>query len=285
MDARDSATDICTGALDNKDAGILRLTDQIFLSSCPNGGMGPWLPTVSAWSAFRKVSEKIDCHSYTPLPPSEINTTAKMLSCHCECRSVAFNISRPSKVSRDSATGPYPDLLKPYTHDPASFPENTRDDKWWLRENDTRFLAGTCACESCRKNAGFDIQCWAFVPKVNILTSSSSFGEGEAKQFFDAKPEMLKCYRSSKGTYREFCAKCGATVFWHCDRRSNLIDVSVGVMDAKEGPRAEGWLEWWTERVSFEEDARDKELVSMLKAGLGRWGKMKAEVEGGSERE
>ena len=33
------------------------------------------------------------------------------------------------------------------------------------------------------------------------------------------------------------------------------MDVSVGLLDAAEGARAATWLDWWTERVSFSEDA------------------------------
>jgi hypothetical protein len=54
---------------------------------------------------------------------------------------------------------------------------------------------------------------------------------------------------------REFCSRCGATVFWHDKFRPELIDVSVGLLRAAEGSRAGSWLEWWTGRVSFLEEA------------------------------
>ena len=99
---------------------------------------------------------------------------------------------------------------------------------------------------------------------------------------------MLRSYESSPGVMREFCPTCGATVFWHDKHRPELIDVSVGLLDAPEGARAEEWLEWWLARVSFEEDAgREREgsgkeetaveaegwnLIPALKRGLGRGG-------------
>jgi hypothetical protein len=81
---------------------------------------------------------------------------------------------------------------------------------------------------------------------------------------------------------------CGATVFWHDKHRPELIDVSVGLLDAPEGARAVEWLEWWLARVSFEEDAGREgmgggkeegfveaerwDLIPALKRGLVRRG-------------
>lgn len=52
-----------------------------------------------------------------------------------------------------------------------------------------------------------------------------------------------------------------------------MIDVSVGLLRAKSGARAEEWLEWATGRVSFAEDAPDKMLIRILETGLQDWGK------------
>lgn len=46
-----------------------------------------------------------------------------------------------------------------------------------------------------------------------------------------------------------------------------MIDVSVGLLDAEEGARAERWLEW-RDRVSFGEMAQNGALVEMLGRGL-----------------
>ncbi|KAL2135035.1 hypothetical protein VTI74DRAFT_10072 [Chaetomium olivicolor] len=155
-----------------------------------------------------------------------------------------------------------------------------------------KYLSGTCACPSCRLTSGFEIQTWAFIPRQNIfislsspsypsssspLSSSSSNStviinqrseEQQQQQQYEpldfsplrrttttATTSPLKSYESSPGRIREFCARCGATVFWHDGFRPDLIDVSVGLLRAPEGARAEGWLEWWTGRVSFSEEA------------------------------
>lgn len=77
---------------------------------------------------------------------------------------------------------------------------------------------------------------------------------------------------------REFCGKCGANIFWHCEERPELIDVSVGVLDPNEGARVEGWLDWWTGRVSFEEGAVSRCLVGSLERGLKEWGEKRQGV-------
>ena len=59
------------------------------------------------------------------------------------------------------------------------------------------------------------------------------------------------------------------------------MDVSVGLLNADEGATAETWLDWWTERVSFAEDAGNGRtgemasnarcLIDNLETGLRGW--------------
>jgi hypothetical protein len=174
----------------------------------------------------------------------------------CHCGGVSFRLTRPNPTSR-LCSSPWPDLIVPY-HSASS--ANPEDIKWWLRGDDSKYLAGTCACRSCRLGSGSPIQAWAFVPKVNILQPNGQplhFGIGTLRQV-----------ESSTDCFREFCDTCGATVFWHCRERPDLIDVSIGLLRATEGARAESWLDWWTERVSFSEEALDKKLIERLELGL-----------------
>lgn len=177
------------------------------------------------------------------------------LSGHCHCGGVQLYITPPDASSLQ-ARSPWCDLLVPY-HSGSS--ENTHDVKWWLREGNTKYLAGTCACNSCRLGSGFPIQTWAFIPKSNIQNgdhSPLSFSRGTMQRYY-----------SSPGVYREFCSGCGATVFWHCDQRPSLVDVSVGLLQS-DGVRAERWLEWATGRVSFAELAVQQDLIEKLEKGL-----------------
>ncbi|KAL9101994.1 MAG: hypothetical protein Q9187_009177, partial [Circinaria calcarea] len=56
--------------------------------------------------------------------------------------------------------------------------------------------------------------------------------------------------------------------------RPDLIDVSIGLMEAESGARAEEWLEWARDKVSYAEFAQNKPLISSLNAGLKAWGRM-----------
>ncbi|KAL9124903.1 MAG: hypothetical protein Q9217_005815, partial [Psora testacea] len=269
-------TEICSGALDWEGReNLLQLTDHIFLSDTKDGGLSPWLPGVKSWEGFSETSEEVtDISATYPKQQQPEKPTSSELTCYCHCRSIVFKITRPTAASCATVSGPYTDALLP----PA---------------NGTRYLAGTCACHSCRKSSGFDMHNWAFVPKANILSchpppSSSSSNEPDESDTNSTKPQhqqqqqldfekldKLKTYHSSPGKSRDFCARCGATVFWRSEERPLLLDVSVGLVDEggeEGGARAEGWLNWWTGSVHFEEDAENKVFIGRLKEGMALWG-------------
>ena len=259
----DTATedrDICTGVLEGAEAVVVRLKRHIFVADSRDGGLCDWIPDVEAWEGFSNVGRKWDAGWKKDGPKARPKGDGE-LQAYCRCKGVRFKITRPDESSAN-LTAPRGDIVGP----PTTEPDGSKDDgAWWLRENGTKYLGGTCACDECRLASGFDIQAWAFVPKANISQLNGEpldFGAG-----------TLKRYDSSEGVYREFCRKCGATVFWHSDSRPELIDVSAGLLDAEEGARAESWLGWETERVSFQEEAQNKDLISRLSAGLKRWGK------------
>ncbi|KAH8698323.1 Mss4-like protein [Talaromyces proteolyticus] len=186
---------------------------------------------------------------------------ANLLHARCHCGGVAFSITRPNDQSR-AASSPWSDLLVPF-HLASS--ANSDDVKWWLCAENTKYLAGACACKSCRLASGFPIQTWTFVSKINLINNATAEMDGEG---FSYETGTLQRYQSSPEIYREFCRICGATVFWHCDWRPGVVDVSVGMLRARSGARAEDWLEWVTGRVSFAEDALDKPLIALLEKGL-----------------
>ena len=187
--------------------------------------------------------------------PESFRSADETLRASCHCGGVRYTVTRPSEASKQCSS-PWPDLIVPH----SAHSDNPEDVKWWLRDRDTKYLAGTCACRSCRLATGSPIQTWAFVPKANIRKM-----DGTSLEYTLG---TLKQYKSSDNTYREFCSSCGATVFWHCDERPDLIDVSVGLLRASEGSRAENWLKWHTKRVSFKEHAFDSTLAAELERGL-----------------
>lgn len=252
--------DLCTGALDSPD--LTKMHEHIFVADTIDGGLSDWIPNANKGKERQKESSSLN--EVARLKPSEtlqeISPKTQSLKGYCHCRGVQFTVHRPSHTPSINNV-PWPDLIMPYHLD---FAENSGDLKWWLRANNEKYLAGTCACHSCRLGSGYDIQTWAFIPKANLTQ-----GTGQDLNYFAG---TLRQYESSMGTYREFCRVCGATVFWHSDDRPDIVDVSVGLLDSDEGARAEDWLEWWTGRVSFEELALNKGYISSLSQGLKNWG-------------
>ena len=253
---------LCSGALDFA-TGIVELEDHVFVVDTKDGGLREWILDIPAWEESRqdpgKYIEQRKAYK-AKLPEISSTDTDNRLPCSCHCKGVHFEITRPGPNS-SMLHSPWPDLLMPYFENAS---DNSEDAKWWIKGGGTKYLAGTCACNSCRLGSGYDIQGWAFIPKVNIKKPN--------RDPIDYNIGTLKRYTISEGAYREFCGMCGAVVFWHNDERPDLVDVSVGLLEARSGARAEEWLEWCTERVSFKELAQNKALIEKLSKGLKDWG-------------
>ena len=249
---------ICSGALEQRE-GLIEFGEHIHVADTKDGGLRDWMLNIPAWEGSSRQSKEIpkgQLFSVTPkLDSTPIN---ERLHAHCACEGVQFDVTRPDRYSSECSL-PWPDLIIPYHSNEST---NEDDVKWWLRAGGTKYLAGTCACVSCRKKAGFDVQVFAFIPLANVQQL-----DGKP---FDSETGTIQQYRSSPGVRRGFCRVCGANVFWHADGRAGM-DLSVGLFDAPSGARAEEWLEWWTERVSFEELAANKVYISSLSKGLKHW--------------
>lgn len=263
---------------------------HINVASTRDGGLSIYLPEIRG----RKMDDKSRWGEPGDDMSPDIGTGEEdILPASCHCGNVSFHVTRPDESSSVPRRA-YSDLIHPSIYTPAAIVANPEDDKWWLRlpspqsrthsspqvqdQNDlkpTRYLAGTCSCRPCRLNSGFEIQSWAFVPKSNILfhVPSSNAPRPSATSMpldFNAiPPGILNSYHSSSGAIRDFCAQCGATVFWRDKQGAEVVDISAGLFDATEGARAERWLDWWTGRVSFAEETR-----------TGRSGDVAARAEG-----
>lgn len=250
---------ICTGALKGGE-GIVKLEHQLFVADTKDGGLAPWLLDGTPWEGWNFKSKEITKDSLftRSKPNAKPQRSSDKLHCRCHCGGVEFDITAPSKES-SNISSQLPDLLE----EP---PEQNESEQWWLRCGGTKYLAGNCACNSCRLGSGYDIQSWAFVPKANIHQKDGSP--------IDFAMGTLKQYNSSKDVLREFCGVCGAVVFYRANDRPDLIDVSTGLMEAESGARAEEWLEWARDKVSYAEYAQNKPLIGSLDAGLKAWGRI-----------
>ncbi|KAJ8118911.1 hypothetical protein OPT61_g193 [Boeremia exigua] len=275
----DGHFEAATGALQvDSTEKIVEYESCMWIKDTRDGGASDWLTSIDGkplkrWSQEAGESDQIPIHYYETgsrnLDPLETPTHA-----HCHCNGVQFWIEPPNAASK-TARSSFPDLMVPY-HLGSNASANPYNTPWWLRDDDTRFLAGTCGCHSCRRASGFDITFWAFVPTANIFLDPdlkepfSSCIDGRQNQYWGT----MKAYCSSEGVVRTFCNKCGADIFWSGSEekgRNGLIDVAVGLLDAKSGARAEELLSWWTDRVSFEEFAVNRTLTQGLHAGLKGW--------------
>ncbi|KAI1131018.1 hypothetical protein F5Y10DRAFT_94427 [Nemania abortiva] len=268
---------------------LIRYAKHINTAGTKDGGLSPFIRNigglldleVAETSSAPPTSNLEDVNSGISVDGEEA------LNAFCHCKTVRFHITRPNAASKLPRSN-FADLIVPY-HTGSPQVRNPDDDKWWLRPG-SKYLAGTCACRSCRLTSGFEIQTWAFVPRANIFFHINRASEETTivpLDFATLPPNILTSYESSEGVRREFCSHCGATVFWRDRWRPELIDVSVGLLNADEGARAETWLDWWTGRVSFAEDAglsrtgetarRAIYLINGLEDGLKRWGKERLE--------
>ncbi|KAI1457353.1 hypothetical protein F4805DRAFT_182687 [Annulohypoxylon moriforme] len=283
-------------ANDGKERPFLKFAGHVNVAGTKDGGLSPFIKSVS------EPNEPGGYGHHDEVPPSTSTSSTEerkdldnsdndTLEAHCHCKTVRFLITRPDASSRIPHSG-FPDLTVPFATTPREVVSNPQDEKWWLRPpdspNPTKYLAGTCACRSCRLTSGFEIQTWTFVPRSNIFffpPSPNATSEDTLIPLdFDTLPKgVIQSYESSPGVLREFCGRCGATVFWHDRWRPGIVDVSVGLLDAPEGARAETWLDWWYGRVSFAEYAGNdrvgeaahwgEKVVESLTKGFELWKK------------
>ncbi|KAH8686718.1 Mss4-like protein [Ilyonectria robusta] len=270
------ATGAITESIPEDSSKVMQYTHHDHVSDTKDGGIAVWIPEFQG--------QKMEfLEAAAPPHAREAVFQEDHLPASCACGRVRFHVTRPNPASYLPRSN-ISDLIHPYSSTDKAITQNPADEKWWIRAAGSKYLAGTCACRSCRLAAGFEIQTWTFVPRANIFfhVAEPDGGETIVPLDFDALPaDILTSYRSSPDVLREFCGTCGATVFWHDKWRPGLIDVSVGLLRAAEGARAESWVDWWTERVSFTEDAengrvgteaqRARALIHSLEEGLRQW--------------
>ena len=263
--AMDGHWEVSTGTI-SESVNIVQFQGHMWIEDTQDGGASDWITEIGSIEASRWLKESnrgsnlpLDWRVEETVMPNSKSDIHK-LHAHCHCNGVEFYVTRPNKTSQ-RACSPFPDLLVPFTTQTP--PENTQNSAWWLATDHKRYLAGNCACQSCRQVAGFDLVQWAFIPRSNIVT--------EDGRLFSRSSGTMKTYSSSSGVTRSFCGRCGANIFWEGDFRPDIVDVAVGIMDAESGARAEEWLEWATDRISFQEEAHNPQLIAGLGKGLQSW--------------
>lgn len=242
----------CTGALTNDDMDLVRFTDQWFTGDTVDGGASVWLQHAngdgsgcsrSRLGAKDSASEEKLPHEWPPA--HELvgfdKKTEESVPVRCRCKGVDFVLRRGNYegIPKDKL----PCNIDPETH---------------------KLSTVFCGCDSCRLQGGYDMWYWAYtnLELLSAATMDTPFprSKHELKEFVDRKDPAVGslAYFASKtkaGVLRFFCSTCSATVFFAEDERPELIDISVGLIDAPDGARAEGFLSWSLGPIEFKKDA------------------------------
>lgn len=253
--------------------GLFELKGHEFVEDTLDGGFADFLTTydgqpVPRWARNFGEGEILPPQWERPDRPKIKANPTDRCHAHCKCGGVEFWIARPSERSKEAPSKWHitPDVLIPH-HSNEKLPDG---EAWWLMDNGKKYLAGVCACNSCRLHTGMEFVEWAFVSVIDITLDQ----EGTIP--FSRDFGSLKGYRSSDDVMRYHCDTCGATVFFFGEDRPHVIDVAAGLLDAPEGARAQSWLEYWCGRLSFREDAlpRAETLTLAVEKSLqdhGEW--------------
>ncbi|CAA7267301.1 unnamed protein product [Cyclocybe aegerita] len=271
-----STFSVSTGSLERVE-GIVKVGYHAFLGDTLDGGMadhyrvldgveipryegeegGPTLPL--GWKA-ESISKKTD---------TSAELDDEKLAAYCHCKTISFYLTRATQeAAKDEATFW---LVPAKDDDPTSRP---------------RFMSGHCFCTSCRLSSGSTIRSHSIVPRENIIDPRTSLPISLATE--SKRPEGLKKYESSPGTYREFCGTCGASVFYcpsaqgkghgsvDTDGEPSVVGIGVGLLDENDsGARAERWC-FWSENLFHPEDAIDKAGLEAVKEAVKTAGSVSA---------
>lgn len=240
---------VATSLFEENSEDIFQIKTHCFTKSAPGGGLFEWLPKIGERDIKIWNPDSPSSSAEEPPPKPEFDANGnEVLRAECHCGGVSFTIPRPTipAVKDDPYTAGFISPL-----DPA---------KW---------MACLDVCDDCRLVDGTHVVGWAFVPRAQIQPSMP--------------PELapfgtMKTFASSPGVLRSFCGVCGATVFFSCDDRKpsddkHVVDISVGILRAPEGVKAETWLTWRAGRLAWAASGEryDAPFAKSLGDGFKKW--------------
>lgn len=246
---------VATAALDNLtgEPEVVKWADMGFVCDTQDGGASQWLkninvsgPALKCFKSETRGEAAEELADDWQLQPQRLDASREKqdaVSIRCKCQGVHFVFHRNDY-------------------------EGVKDeDLTWNVDPKTRKIkVEFCGCDSCRLQGGTDVCYWTFSDMRNIsFPGDTTIDKGDFPSHKDGLTAMvdehdprigtLTYYKSSPDVCRYFCGTCSATIFYATNKRPQLIDIAVGVLEAKDGARAESML-WWTyERgVGFKED-------------------------------
>jgi hypothetical protein len=242
---------VLTGTLDNFDSGgkeVIQVAKHIYVGATKDGGATMWMRKINAGGVEARryeVSEKGEDDKEYPFdwPSAESLTgyekkTEDSVPIRCKCKGVDLVWHR----------GNYDGVAK-------------KDLPWFIDPVTHKSLAGFCADDSCRLFGGVDVWSWVYTElnRISFPGSTKTFPISTAgfKDLVDAKDPCigtLAYYASRSDVQRYFCGTCSASIFYAVDKRPDMVDLAVGVLEASDGARAEGFLSWAFGQVGRTDD-------------------------------
>ncbi|KAK4226387.1 hypothetical protein QBC38DRAFT_230047 [Podospora fimiseda] len=160
---------------------------------------------------------------------------------------------------------------------------------WFVDPRNHKSLGVFDGCDSCRLQSGVEIFNWTFFLLKHIgfadgkegfplTTAELKAAVQEAERDGpneDEKFGTLAWYASSDDVQRYFCSRCAACVFYCVDDRPDIADVAVGLLDAKDGARAESIISWeFGGKIGWREDmgmSWRENLLYMVEKEVEEW--------------
>lgn len=125
-----------------------------------------------------------------------------------------------------------------------------------------KWRGGICVCRSCRLSFSQTLVAWLLNVKDDKIFSA------DGKPYDDSTVgEGMRRFQSSDLAHRDFCTKCGASIFYSAKDEPGQVDIGVGLLRAKEGALARSWVRW-DSKLHHIDDAIDVALVEIVKANL-----------------
>ncbi|KAJ5543160.1 hypothetical protein N7535_005589 [Penicillium sp. DV-2018c] len=238
----DGGWTISTSIFTEPNDGLWEIRSNCFTDSSADGGLSTMVPRIDErqLEIFNPETNKAAEDA-----TNVAEAVSEDLRAECHCGGVKFSISRPSEE---------------FLASPAS-------KGWILAEDTSKWLASLDLCNDCRLVNGSNVVGWLFVAKDHISPPLPR----------DLIIGSSKSYKSSEDVLRTFCGTCGATVFYSCTERPDIVDAAVGILRASEGVMAEKWALWRAGRIGSAHDGLeyDPGFTRALTEGMKIWGKEK----------
>ncbi|OJD40374.1 uncharacterized protein BKCO1_1000535 [Diplodia corticola] len=220
-----------SGPLKTMEAHPIRLARHIWVEDTVDGGASVWLRRPNADGKeiprYRGRDGEISWDWPQASTGREEKQGQKFIPVRCHCKGINICMHR------------------------GNYDGKKREDlPWFIDPRTDKPVADFDVCDSCRLHFGNEIVHWTFVDLTNISTAGgTAFPKttAELKAAVDAGDHVvgtLAYYQSSPDVQRYFCKVCSSSAFYACDDRPETVDLAVGLLDAPDGARAEGFLSW-----------------------------------------